>query len=143
MSDGDESPGRRFGALLRKARADQHLSQEQVVTESGVGEATYKRYEQGRVDNPYAAQVVAICRALKINPREAVIALGFGTRDDYDLPPEEPPYPQMITDIGRVLADEGRSAAKRAALEHAVVGAYESWRMTIAAIDERPTTRRS
>ncbi|GAA4259772.1 hypothetical protein GCM10022255_085730 [Dactylosporangium darangshiense] len=114
-----------------------------VVEQSGVSESAYKRYERGTVDSPYATHVVAICRALGINPRDAAIALGYGTREDFNLPPEEPPYPQLITTIGRVLADDTFSAAQRAALEHAVAGAYESWQMAIASINDHHGRGRS
>jgi transcriptional regulator with XRE-family HTH domain len=133
MSVDDERPGQRLAALFRSARIAGHLTQDQVIVESGVSEASYKRYERGDIDSPNPAHVVAICRVLGINPREAAIAIGFGTRDDFGLPPEEPPYPAIVTEIGRILADPALSAPARAALQHGVTETLRAWRMAMAA----------
>jgi transcriptional regulator with XRE-family HTH domain len=139
----DVRPAQQLAALFRTTRAERGYTVAYVVEQSGVSESAYKRYERGTVDSPYAAQVVAICRVLGIRPLDAAVALGYGTREDFDLPPEGPPDPQLIANIRRDLADETFSAAQRAALEHLIAGAYQSWQMAIASIDEHRSRRRS
>jgi transcriptional regulator with XRE-family HTH domain len=122
-----------LAALLRTARRDRGDTQDKVIAASGVSRPTYLRYEAGKIDSPDPEQVTAVCRALGINPREAAIALGFGTRSEYDLPPDEPKYHEIVVRIGRLLADPEVSEAQRAALLHAVNGAFEAWQMAVRA----------
>lgn len=126
-----------MAALFRKARADRDLTQDQVIKDSGVSRATYLRYEAGTIDTPHPNQVTAICRVLRIDPREVAVALGLGTRAEFDLQ-----YPDIVTEIGHILVSADTPEPQRAALLHAVTSAYEVWRMAVAAGENPSTDRR-
>ncbi|MEV6924036.1 helix-turn-helix transcriptional regulator [Dactylosporangium sp. NPDC051485] len=139
----DERAGERLASLLRDRRQALGYTLAHVVAESGVSESAIKRYERGLIESPNPAQIVAICKVLGINPREAAIAVGFGTREDFGLPPEEPPYPEVIRQLGRALTDEQFTVSQRAALEHALRGAFEAWQMALSATPgDTPGVRR-
>jgi transcriptional regulator with XRE-family HTH domain len=60
---------RSFTANLKAARDRAALTQEDVGNASGIGQAQYNRYENGRVD-PSIGTVVRIARALGVTPAE-------------------------------------------------------------------------
>lgn len=132
MQPDADATGAAFAALLRAARRARSASQDDVIAATGVSRSTYLRWEAGNVGRPDPGQVTQVCRFLRLNPPEAALALGFGSDTDYQQQAQEPPFEELIVDIGRILADDAVPQAARAALRHAVRGAFESWQMAMA-----------
>lgn len=78
----DKDRGRAFAKLIRDARANSRLTQDAVVTQSGISKSTLIRWEGGRAERPEPDQVRALCKTLNIDPREAAVALGYLQRED-------------------------------------------------------------
>ncbi len=93
---GDERGGR-FAALIRTARKQAGMSQDDLAEQSGVSRSTMVRWEGGRAERPDPDQVRVVCRILGIDPREAAIALGFLTREEaYGEPKLNPKVEEVI-----------------------------------------------
>lgn len=85
-----DTPGRRFGRLIREARLRKGWTQDDVVARSDVSMPTLRRWEAGNAERPEPDLVRSVTRALDIDAREAPVALGYVTREEMGLPPEPP-----------------------------------------------------
>ena len=126
--------GDAFAALLPEARNRRKVSQDEVIAATSVSRSTYLRWERGGyIGRPIPRQVTEVCRFLSINPVLAAVALGFGTPDDYERFSAPQDHPDaVLAEIARTFSDDTVPEAGRAALRHAVNGAYEAWRMAMA-----------
>jgi len=100
-SDSDEQdvgPGERFAALIRRARNEAGVSQEELAEETGISRSQLIRWESGKVERPDPEAVRAVCSVLWIDPREAVVALGFLTRQE-----AFPPVKRLSPTMSRVI----------------------------------------
>lgn len=95
----DDTPGRRFGNLIREGRRRKGWTQEEVEEHSGVSRQTVIGWESGRAVNPKPTQVRAVCLALEIDPREAPVALGFFSREELGLPARHAVSDKTISEI--------------------------------------------
>ncbi|MBB4747772.1 helix-turn-helix domain-containing protein [Actinoplanes lobatus] len=132
MRDDVTPEGAAFAELLRSARKDAGLLQDDVIQRSGVSRSTYLRWEAGDGVRPDLRYVRKVCQVLGINPRRAAIALGLVTPADLDLAPDESEYDPMVVEINRVLADASVPDAARAALRHTLDAAMNLWRTAVA-----------
>lgn len=55
---------------LRQARRAAHLTQSALAAKAGVGQDFISRLETGDAKNPSHRAVMAICRALHVNPQD-------------------------------------------------------------------------
>lgn len=78
----DTSRGEAFAALLVKARRDLGWTQDDLIFRSGVSRGTISRWEAGRASTPNPDHVRAVCAALGIDQRDALLALGYLTTDE-------------------------------------------------------------
>ncbi|MFY1686576.1 helix-turn-helix domain-containing protein [Plantactinospora sp. WMMB782] len=74
-----------FAELLRRARTQAGLRQEDVARTAGVPLRTISRWEAGVPVNPQSDEVRAVCIALHIPPIRAAVALGILDEEDYPL----------------------------------------------------------
>lgn len=126
MRDDVSSEGAAFATLLREARKEQGLTQDDVIIATRISRSTYLRWEGGGVDRPDLKQVRDVCKFLGVNPGYAAIALGLMTREDLDLPPEQ--FDPVVVEAGKILADDSHPAGSRAALRKMLHAALDLWR---------------
>lgn len=94
--------GERFGRLIRSARINADLSQDELAQRTGFSRSQLIRWESGRAERPDPPTVRAVCRFLGIDPREGVIALGYLTREEaYG----EPKLSPQVEEVVRLLED--------------------------------------
>ena len=74
--------GAAFAKLIRDARRRAGLTQREVVEGSGISKTTYVRWEGGYAERPDPDQVRQLCRFLRIDPRQAAVALGYLKPED-------------------------------------------------------------
>lgn len=127
MHDTEVGPGHRFATLIKDARDQRGWTQEDLVNASGVSRQTIIRYESGKATNPQPAEVRAVCSALELDPREAVIALGYVTRAELELPPPEPRMDPLLARAARTLADARVPASAKDLLRSGIKHALEAW----------------
>jgi len=77
--------GAAFAKLLRDARKRAGLTQREVIEGSGISKTTYIRWEGGYAERPDPDQVRLVCKFLRIDPRQAAVALGYLTPEDITL----------------------------------------------------------
>jgi hypothetical protein len=97
-----------FARWLRRARVEAGWGKLQAVealAEVGIKERAYFRWESGEISKPDPRQVRKACLRLKLDTREAAIALGIVTRDELDLPAPAPMEP-VLADAARMLASD-------------------------------------
>lgn len=104
-TDGLEE-SRELATLLRERRAIMQLTQQEVADRAGISRQTYNKYESGKTPNPKPGELRAVCRALELDPREIPVALGFVTREEIGLPPQEPPLPRSLVRVVSLLRAE-------------------------------------
>jgi transcriptional regulator with XRE-family HTH domain len=90
MRDTDDSRDVTFGAMVRAARAAKGWTQDDLVEESGISRTTISRWERGDGGRYDPDQVRAVFKALGLDIREALVLLGFVTREEIGLPPQSP-----------------------------------------------------
>lgn len=123
-----DTPGREFARLIKEARTAASMTQEQLAVASGVSRQTIIRYESGNAIQPRPEELRAICRALDIDPREAVIASGYVTRAEAGLPPRSPrPFHPVLVDVQAQLDNTSISQRARDALLQSVRTGLEIW----------------
>jgi transcriptional regulator with XRE-family HTH domain len=106
------SSGERFAQLIRTARQDAGLSQEELAHQVGLSRVTLVRWESGDTTRPEPAQVRAVCLLLDIDPREAAIALGYITREEaYSSEPKL--LPPFIEEVIELLGNPAVSDAEK------------------------------
>lgn len=142
MREDVTSEGAPFADLLRGARRDAGLLQEDVIQRSGVSRSTYLRWEAGDVGRrPDLDGVRAVCRVLDVNPRSAAIALGLVTPSELGLTPDGSEYDPIIVEINLVLTDSTVPGPARAALRHTLAAALNLWRTAVAMPEPREPSR--
>jgi len=97
------SPGERFAALIRHARAEAGVSQEELAEGTGISRSQLIRWESGRIERPDPESVRAVCAALEIDPREAAVALGYLTHEEAFTPAT--PLPPRMLEVLELLED--------------------------------------
>jgi transcriptional regulator with XRE-family HTH domain len=115
MTQGRDTAGRRFAALIKSARLAKKLTQEQLGLRVGADRQTILRYESGNAVNPDPKQVRAVCLALGIDPREPCIALGYFTRAEMELPAPRTTEDASIDEVIEILRDPEVPADQKAA----------------------------
>lgn len=126
MRDDVSAEGAAFATLLRDARSNRGLTQDDVIRATSVSRSTYLRWESGGVERPELKQVRDVCVFLGIHPGYAAIALGLMTREELGLPPEQ--FDPVVVEAGAILADDSQPASSRAALKHMLQAALGMWR---------------
>jgi transcriptional regulator with XRE-family HTH domain len=122
-----DPPGRRFAALIREARALKGMSQGALEAASDVSRQTISRYESGAAVSPKALELRAVLAVLGVDPREAVVALGYVTREEMDLPPAAPPLDPIVAEVQRYLNDGRLPDWVRGNLRRGVQAARDLW----------------
>lgn len=89
-----------FAVLIRRARTERGLTQEQLADQSGVGRSTIIRWENGQITEPEPAQVRAAAEVLGIQLETAYRAIGWLPPEPTEIPP--PPI-RLRDDIERRL----------------------------------------
>lgn len=114
MTDAPTSGTQRLGRLIREAREARGWSQVKLATEAKVGRATVQRYELGTVPTPDPDTVRPIFRALELDYREAIVALGFITREEVGLVgAPQPPLTATEREVIQTLKDPSVPAAQK------------------------------
>lgn len=119
---------RELATLLRDRRLFMRLTQEEVADRAGISRQTYNKYESGRTPNPKPRELRAVCRALALDPREIVVALGFVTRDELALPPREHPLDGVLVEPASLLADEKIPEPAKSRLREYLVESVIFWK---------------
>jgi transcriptional regulator with XRE-family HTH domain len=101
----NDTSGRLFARVIRDGRARLGWTQDDLIDESGVSRATILRWEAGGVRNPNPENVRAVCAALGLDVREAIVALGLATREELELPPPVPKLAAALERAQRLLLD--------------------------------------
>ena len=102
----EEPPVRAFARMIREARQALGWTQKDLEAKSGVSEESIKRYESAKSPNPDPDRVRAIFKALRLDPREAPVVLGYVTREEMGLAPEPPRVlPPSIEEVIAILED--------------------------------------
>jgi transcriptional regulator with XRE-family HTH domain len=123
----DSTPeGVAFASLLRAARTDRQLLQDDVIRNTRLSRSTYLRWEAGGAQRPDFKQVRDVCVYLGIDPRRAAISLGLFTSEELDMA-EDLRFDPLVIEVGRMLADESIPEQTRAALRHAIDAAVSLW----------------
>jgi hypothetical protein len=78
-----------------------------------------------------------VCAALGLEVREALIELGYVTRDELGLPPAPPPIDPLLIAVSRDLADEDVAEMDRAQLSDLVRQAHDFWRARLRKVPPR------
>lgn len=95
-----------FGALVRAARESKGMTQDDLAEATGISRTTISRWERGDGGRYEPDQVRVVFDALGIDIREAVVALGFATRDQLGLPPAPPRmFTATIEEVIQILED--------------------------------------
>lgn len=130
MGDPEAREGVTFATLLKQTRRLRGMTQDDLIEASGVSRSTVLRWEKGTPGTIDVEQVRKLCAALKLDAREAVVALGFVTREELGLPPAPPPMDPVLWAAAKMLANEDIPAAARGSLRqligHAVDFTYQS-----------------
>lgn len=71
-----------FAQLIFTARKTRGWSQDELADRAGVSRPTILRWENGYATAPSPAAIRAVCAALDIDPKQALLALGYLTVDD-------------------------------------------------------------
>jgi transcriptional regulator with XRE-family HTH domain len=71
-----------FGELVRAHRKDLNMSLVYLAEQTGVSRSQLIRWEAGDVVSPDPPAVRKVCKVLEIDPRHAVVALGYMTREE-------------------------------------------------------------
>lgn len=119
---------RQLATLLRNRRLLMRLTQEDVADLAGISRQTYNKYESGRTPNPKPRELRAVCRALQLDPREIVVALGFVTRSELELPPAVAPLDSALVEPASLLADEKIPEPAKARLREYLVESVVFWK---------------
>lgn len=78
--------GRNFANLIREARRNKGMTQQQVIDGTGMSKTTIIRWESGNAERPDPDQVRTVCAFLDIDPRRAAVALGYLSPDELGSP---------------------------------------------------------
>lgn len=78
--------GEQFARLIRDARKQAGMSQDDLAEQAGVNRSTVIRWESGDASRPDPDQVRAVCIILGIDPQQAAIALGYLRPEDLPAP---------------------------------------------------------
>lgn len=124
---GTDGPGAELARLLRDARHLNGWTQYDVERESGVSRQTYIRYESGNSANARPNELRAVCLALGIDPRLAAVAIGLVTREEFDLPPADPPVDTEVLKVIRILADPNIPDEAKGLLLRGIGHAVDLW----------------
>jgi transcriptional regulator with XRE-family HTH domain len=84
------SPSLSFGEVIREARKQKRMSQQELADAAGVSEPTIQRWENGRTGTPDPENARRAFLALSLDPRLIPVILGYVTADEMGLPPEAP-----------------------------------------------------
>ncbi|MEU7980546.1 helix-turn-helix transcriptional regulator [Micromonospora sp. NPDC049081] len=74
--------GQAFAALIVAARRRHGLTQDDVIVRSKVSRSTLLRWEAGDATRPNPDHVRAVCNAVGVDQRDALMALGYLTTDE-------------------------------------------------------------
>jgi transcriptional regulator with XRE-family HTH domain len=115
MSQGEDTPARRFADVIKAARLRARMTQNEVAAEANVGRYTVIRWEKGETQFPEPELIRRVAAVIGLDVREVVVALGYVTRDELGLPPEparvvDPEYADVID----MLADPNVPARDKA-----------------------------
>lgn len=98
-----------FAQLIRDGRTSLGWTQEDLIEESGVSRSTVSRYEAFSPRDqprPEPENVRKIFNALGLSFIEAVVALGYLTREEAGLPPEPPRvFDASVEEVIEILQD--------------------------------------
>jgi transcriptional regulator with XRE-family HTH domain len=128
---------RDLATLLRQRRLQMQITQEDVADRAGISRQTYNKYERGGTLNPKPRELRAVCLVLKLDPREVPVALGFVTREEIDLPPQQPALPRSIRRILQLLDAEQVPATAKKRLLKIIDDAVDFWFETFGLPDIR------
>lgn len=106
--------GHRFAVLIRAARQGKGLSQAALGEESGVERQTIIRYESGKTRNPDPEALRAVCAVLEVDVREALVALGYLTREEISLTAPPTSEDEQIRQVIAILQDPQVPSAEKA-----------------------------
>ncbi len=107
LAEGDEGlqaeSRRQFAEAIVTARTQRNMTQDELADAADVPRSVILRWEDGDVNRPDPGQVRRVFRALRLDPREAPVLLGYVTRDEIGLPPQPPrvfsPTVEEVIDI--------------------------------------------
>jgi transcriptional regulator with XRE-family HTH domain len=92
-----------------------------------VSRQTIIRYESGRAVAPRPEELRAVCGALDLDVRDAIVALGLATREELELPPPPPRMAPPLQRAQRLLNDPKIPDAAKHDLEELIDTSIEFW----------------
>lgn len=125
MHDIEEVPGHRFATLIKNARIARSWTQEDLVDATGISRQTIIRYESGRAVLPRPTELRNVCTVLNIDIREALVAIGYITRDEMSLPTNR--LPASLNQVHRILVDPNIPDGTKRDLEDLIDAGVRFW----------------
>lgn len=114
------------------------MTQDQVIDATGgeVSKSSLNRWENGKaIGEPDKIRIAVL--AMGADPREAAVALGLVTREEWGLPPAPAPVDVVLRDPARELADPKLTDAAKELLRGSIIGAMKYWRSQLGLLDVR------
>lgn len=122
-TDDPGSEGGTFATWVRSARLAAGLTQDQILAQAEVmverddgpelSKSTLNRWEGGKTVTARPDNIRLFCAITGADPREAVIALGYVTRDELGMPPAPPVTDPVLADAAKLFANDDVSPAAK------------------------------
>ena len=159
MRDETTPGGTAFATFVKQARTAVGLTQDQILdramelagdAEPLLSKSTLNRWEQGKNVLAQPAPVRLFCKITGADPREAIVALGYVTREELSLPPASPPIDPALLPAAQLLSNPDISVKAKDGLREMIGNftrfTYESLQVRrprkAATATERPPARR-
>jgi transcriptional regulator with XRE-family HTH domain len=109
-----EDPRLRFARVVREARRQRGMSQQELAEAAKVSEPTIQRWENGRTGTPDPENARRAFQALALDPRLIPVLLGYVTAEEMGLPPEAPRvFTPTVEEVIAILDDPSVPAAAK------------------------------
>jgi len=136
MRDEGQGESATFGTWFRNARIRKGWTQDRVVSEADLSKSTLNRWENGKgIGDP--ATVRRACLAMGLDPREAAVAIGLVTREEWDLPPFPPTIDDALQEPASLLADERIPEPAKKDLRGLIATSVDLWKKRLGLRDIR------
>lgn len=113
-SPAGEEPRLRFARVIRQAREERGMTQDDLAERAEVSRPTLQRWENAKTETPEPEKARRVFRALGLDPRLIPVLLGYVTAEEMGLPPEPPRlFSPTVEEAIRILEDPNVPAASK------------------------------